>query len=60
MAILPRISRDDVGLTMMPSGRCYKPQPNRDTHHTLPKILAGMEAVCDDGSASNRELSQRI
>jgi hypothetical protein len=53
-------SRSADSHVVMASGRCSKLQPNRDTHRTPPKILAGMEAVCDDGRASNRELSQRI
>jgi hypothetical protein len=50
----------DVDARLMASGCYSKLQPNRDTHHTPPKIPAGMEAVCDDASASNRELSQQI
>jgi hypothetical protein len=53
-------SRSADNHVVMASGRCSKLQPNRDTHRTPPKIPAGMEAVCDDGRASNRERSQRI
>jgi hypothetical protein len=50
----------DVDARLMASGCYCKLQSNRDTHRTPPKIPAGMEAVCDDGRASNRERSQRI
>jgi hypothetical protein len=50
----------DVDARLMASGCYCKLHSNRDTPHTPPKIPAGMEAVCDDGRASNRELLQRI